>query len=93
MSASPCLNLTQASPVIGTSAINTKNPGVAGGLCSESRKVRMLDRTFHILQEVGQIHTVNIQRSLTHRIEIAKQRGDQNLLNALESESKAIALL
>ncbi|KAM3095488.1 hypothetical protein ACKFKF_24900 [Phormidesmis sp. 146-12] len=59
--------------------------------CSESRKVRTVDRPLHILQEVGHIHNANIQRSLTHRIQMAKQRGDQQLLDALASEFRAIA--
>ncbi|MGV0025915.1 hypothetical protein [Phormidesmis priestleyi] len=96
MAASHGLNVTQAQ-----TAMATKNSSVAGGPYSESRKMRTIDcfelpvrgRTLRILPEVGQVHTGNIRRSLTHRIEMAKQRGDRKLLNALESESRAIALL
>jgi len=39
-----------------------------------------------ILSEVARVHRQNIERSLQHRIEVAKSRGDQNLVNVLERE-------
>ncbi|NJR51211.1 MAG: hypothetical protein HC780_18170 [Leptolyngbyaceae cyanobacterium CSU_1_3] len=58
-----------------------------------SRQVRMSDRTCHILKEVGQIHNANIQRSLRHRIQTAKDRGDYQLLEVLKSELGELVLL
>jgi hypothetical protein len=57
-----------------------------------SRTIRMHDRTSHLLKEVGQIHNANIQRSLRHRIQKAKDRGDDQLLEALKSEVGELVL-
>lgn len=43
-----------------------------------------------ILGEVAKVHRQNIERSLQHRIEVAKARGDQNLVNILEREMQQI---
>jgi hypothetical protein len=42
------------------------------------------------LGEVAKVHRQNIERSLQHRIEVAKARGDQNLVNILEREMQQI---
>jgi hypothetical protein len=39
-----------------------------------------------LLGEVARVHRQNIERSLQHRLEVAKARGDQNLVNMLEQE-------
>jgi hypothetical protein len=33
-------------------------------------------------------HQLNIQKSLQHRLEVARAKGDQNLLRQLEAESQ-----
>ena len=38
------------------------------------------------LQNVGENHRANIQRSLEHRLEVAKAKGDKNLIAQLEAE-------
>lgn len=43
-----------------------------------------------ILSEVANIHRQNIERSLQHRIEVARARGDQNLVSVLEREMQQI---
>ncbi|MBD2072205.1 DUF4278 domain-containing protein [Leptolyngbya sp. FACHB-671] len=43
-----------------------------------------------ILSEVAKVHRQNIERSLQHRIEVARERGDQNLVNVLEREMQQI---
>lgn len=43
-----------------------------------------------ILSEVANVHRQNIERSLQHRIEVARARGDQNLVNVLEREMQQI---
>jgi hypothetical protein len=103
VSASPCLNLNPegAAKNLGSKDSGIKNLGVADSHAHQSQPLRSLDRfelpaqghALNILQEVGRIHAVNIQRSLSHRVEMAKQQGDQRLLRALESESRAIAQL
>ncbi|NJL37037.1 MAG: DUF4278 domain-containing protein [Leptolyngbyaceae cyanobacterium SM1_4_3] len=39
-----------------------------------------------ILSEVANVHRQNIERSLQHRLEVARERGDQNLVSMLERE-------
>lgn len=44
-----------------------------------------------LLSEVARVHRQNIQRSLEHRIEVARAKGDQQLINLLEREMQQIA--
>jgi hypothetical protein len=39
-------------------------------------------------QRARQIHRENIQRSLQHRLEVARTRGDEKLIRQLEEEMK-----
>lgn len=44
-----------------------------------------------MLAEVARAHRQNIQRSLQHRIEVARARGDEALVSILEREMQQIA--
>lgn len=37
-------------------------------------------------QQVAQAHRANIQKSLEHRLQVAKAKGDRNLISILEAE-------
>lgn len=37
-------------------------------------------------QKAAQNHRVNIQRSLEHRLEVARAKGDEDLIHQLEAE-------
>lgn len=39
-------------------------------------------------QEATRNHQANIQRSLEHRLEVARAKGDENLVRQLEAEAK-----
>lgn len=39
-----------------------------------------------IVKKAAEAHRLNIQRSLQHRMEVAKAQGDENLLRQLEAE-------
>ncbi|MGD1866628.1 MAG: DUF4278 domain-containing protein [Phormidesmis sp.] len=41
-----------------------------------------------LLNEASELHQSNIARSLAHRIEVAKEQGNQTLLEQLESEMR-----
>lgn len=41
--------------------------------------------------EVARIHQRNIERRLRHRLEVARQKGDQDLINQLEREMQYIS--
>jgi hypothetical protein len=43
-----------------------------------------------LMSEVARIHRENIQRRLQHRIEVAREKGDQLLLNQLEQEMRHV---
>ncbi|HEY9621611.1 MAG TPA: DUF4278 domain-containing protein [Crinalium sp.] len=44
-----------------------------------------------MMNEVSNTHRQNIQRRLAHRLEVAKAKGDQFLVNQLEREMQLIA--
>lgn len=39
-------------------------------------------------QEATKTHRANIQKSLEHRLEVAKAKGDETLIRQLEAEAK-----
>lgn len=41
--------------------------------------------------ELAQIHTANLQRNLQRRLEVAKQKGDENLIRILEEEANQLS--
>ena len=45
-----------------------------------------LQTRYAISNEVAKVHRQNVERSLQHRLEVAKSRGDQNLVSILERE-------
>jgi hypothetical protein len=45
-----------------------------------------------VLDELASSHLNNIRRSLEHRLRVAKAKGDDNLVQLLEAESKQMAL-
>lgn len=40
-----------------------------------------------VVEKAAEAHRVNLQKSLQHRLEIARANGDENLLRQLEAES------
>lgn len=40
-----------------------------------------------ILKETAAIHRENIQKNLQHRLEVARSKGDQQLIRLLEAEA------
>lgn len=39
-----------------------------------------------VMQQAAEAHRINIQKSLQHRIEVARANGDENLVQQLEAE-------
>ncbi len=58
-----------------------------------SRRIPTRNRQREILDELKNNHIKNIQRSLEHRLEVARAKGDENLIRLLEEESKEMAIL
>ena len=44
-------------------------------------------------EEATQIHLDNIRRNLEHRLQVAKERGNYNLVEMLQKESRDLALI
>lgn len=44
-----------------------------------------------VLEELHDIHLSNIRRNLEHRLQVAREKGDQNLICLLEAEFEQIA--
>jgi hypothetical protein len=45
----------------------------------------------HLLKEAAESHRNNIQRTLQHRIEVARAQGNEMLLKQLEEEMHQLA--
>ncbi|MFE1744155.1 DUF4278 domain-containing protein [Coleofasciculus sp. H7-2] len=45
-----------------------------------------------VLDNAAKSHLANIHRSLEHRLQVAKAKGDENLIRLLEAESKQLTL-
>ncbi|WP_017300942.1 DUF4278 domain-containing protein [Nodosilinea nodulosa] len=45
----------------------------------------------HLLREAADAHRINIQRSIQHRIEVARAQGNDQLLTQLEDELHKLA--
>jgi len=71
----------------------TSNSGV-GGLrrvaSSKSVSDFSLPKAFSARKETERIHRMNLLRNLERRLQVAKERGDQNLITLLEAESRQI---
>jgi hypothetical protein len=57
---------------------------VVHSVSAQTSPVRQSRRT--MIAEVARVHRENIQRSLQHRLEVAKARGDESLIHQLEQE-------
>jgi hypothetical protein len=42
-------------------------------------------------EELAKTHLTNIRQNLEHRLQVAKQKGDENLIRLLEDEARQIA--
>lgn len=69
-----------------------KHPSGAIETVVAEKAVRVPNTTAGLLKEVGRVHQDNLRRNLQHRLQIAKQQGNQTLVNLLEAESKQLAL-
>lgn len=62
-------------------SVGTQPIGTLGRCTIAARNKR------EVLDEITRCHLKNIQRSLEHRLEVAKAKGDENLIQLLEAES------
>jgi hypothetical protein len=49
-----------------------------------------MNRKREDLQRVSDVHRANIQRRLEHRLEVARAKGDENLVRMLEAEMRQL---
>ncbi len=76
----------------------TAQPTAAESTLTAPRVITVSDRTSlsckkrELLDELMNSHLKNIQRSLEHRLQVARAKGDQKLVQLLEAESKQMAL-
>ncbi|MGF1492284.1 MAG: hypothetical protein ACFBSC_07510 [Microcoleaceae cyanobacterium] len=42
------------------------------------------------VKQVSATHRANLQKRLAHRLEVARAKGDQNLIQMLEAEMKTL---
>jgi hypothetical protein len=48
--------------------------------------------TATVLRETDRVHTSNLRQNLEHRLQVARSRGDQQLVRLLEAEFQQLAL-
>jgi hypothetical protein len=41
-----------------------------------------------VVRQTAEVHRQNIQKSLQHRLDVARANGDENLIRQLEAEMK-----
>lgn len=87
-----------AAPVMAASTVEEVTPRVETNMSGRATNAVVAARLGSanavrqsVLSEVAKAHRNNIQRALQHRIQVAKARGDENLLNQLESELQQMA--
>lgn len=56
------------------------------------KAVRIPNTTAELFKEVSRVHQDNLRRNLQRRLKIAKQQGNQSLVNLLEAEFQQLAL-
>ncbi len=59
---------------------------------SQPSQTQQICSTFNVLQQLKRIHKSNIGRSLDHRMQVAKDQGNYQLLQVLESELRETVL-
>jgi hypothetical protein len=69
-----------------------KNPNGSVEMVAIDRSNGIPQTTMLVFKEVGRIHRENLRRNLAHRLEVAKDRGDQTLVSLLEAEFRQLAL-
>ncbi len=50
----------------------------------------MLISKVEAAKKAREIHRLNIQRSLEHRLQVARAKGDEKLIRQLEAEMKSL---
>ena len=66
-----------------------QRPSVFQGIKSSDNSIMRARR--HLLKEAAESHRNNIQRTLQHRIEVARAQGNEMLLKQLEEEMHQLA--
>lgn len=69
--------------VEGSTSIAPENKNNQAALTKSSRQ--------QVLEELHDIHLSNIRRNLEHRLQVAREKGDQSLIRILEAEFEQIA--
>jgi flagellar biosynthesis chaperone FliJ len=55
-----------------------------------NRSVMMSQNRLQAISQARETHRVNIQKSLEHRLQVAKAKSDEQLIHQLEAEIKYI---
>ncbi|MGA7934741.1 MAG: DUF4278 domain-containing protein [Kovacikia sp.] len=63
---------------------------LASGNTTRSARSGAIPKVFPIRKQTEQVHRTNLLRNLERRLQVAKEHGDQNLINLLEAESKQL---
>ena len=57
---------------------------------TSSRKLAYITKSCSVSQDLTDTHLANIRRRLEHRLQVAKNRGDERLIRMLEAESRQL---
>jgi hypothetical protein len=58
---------------------------------SHAASVAQISKPEKLGSELAEIHHTNIHRNLEHRLEVAREKGDQHLIRLLEDEARQMA--
>ncbi|MGJ3249709.1 MAG: DUF4278 domain-containing protein [Elainellaceae cyanobacterium] len=89
----PTLDLTYRGIMYQTSAtgaIQTRQPVAATNEVVPTQNKAAKPNRQSVLREVARVHNQNIQNRLQHRLEVARARGDENLVAQLEREMQRV---
>jgi hypothetical protein len=65
----------------------------AWGAATKPAKPVFVPKAFPVRKQTEQVHRANLLRNLERRIQVARERGDLNLIGLLEAESQQLVEL
>ncbi|RAM50214.1 MAG: hypothetical protein C6Y22_18380 [Hapalosiphonaceae cyanobacterium JJU2] len=54
----------------------------------QTKEILMITSRTEVIKKAREAHKESIRRSLQHRLEVARTKGDENLIRQLEAEMK-----
>ncbi|UBF28086.1 DUF4278 domain-containing protein [Kovacikia minuta CCNUW1] len=82
--------LTYRGVSYGPNRVNNQVPTMGAQAGSTRTLKPVVPKAFPVRKQAEEVHRANLLRNLERRLQVAKERGDQNLISLLEAESRQI---